>query len=84
MAQIIIEVTDQRKRVFDALCVKNNQTIEQMYEAHMSCVEQREGQIDPSDTPEDQEASVVRLEAKAARLLSEREAAIAAALNEAI
>jgi len=67
MSQIVIEVTEQRKRVFDALCLKNDITIEQMFENHLACVENREGAIDPTDSDADQLASVVRLEAKADR-----------------
>ena len=72
MSQIVIEVTEQRKRVFDALCLKNDITIEQMFENHLACVENREGGLDPTDLPEDQEAAVKRIEAKALKAKAER------------
>lgn len=68
MAQLIIEVTDLRKRTFDALCAKNGWTIEQMFEAHLSSVEQNEGRVFPEDSIEDQIAAVEKLEAKAEKI----------------
>ena len=84
MSQIIIDVTSQRKRIFDALCLKNNQTIEQMFENHLSCVEIREGGLDPTDSSMDQEASVIRLETRAIKTRDERVLARLSALRESV
>jgi len=74
MPQIKIEVTARRKRIFEALCLKNDCNMEALFEGKMIDLEVNAAGLDLNDTPEDQEDAVARLERKAARAQAEREA----------
>lgn len=76
MAQIKIEVTPRRKRVLEALCLKQGVTLEALLEGKMLDLEMNTAGLDTSDYDEDQEAHVVKLERKAKALDVERKAAL--------
>lgn len=74
MPQIKIEVTARRKRIFEALCLKNDCDMEALFEGKMIDLEVNAAGLDLTDTPEDQEAAVVKLERKAASAKADRDA----------
>lgn len=74
MAQIKIEVTNRRKRILEALCLKCNCTLEALFEGKMVDLECNAAGIDLMDSDEDQEASVVKLERKAKNVDAGRKA----------
>lgn len=78
MPQIKLEVTARRKRILEALCTKNDCPMEALFEGKMIDLECNAAGLDLSESAEDQEAAVDRLERKANRIKTEREARIAA------
>ena len=74
MPQIKIEVTARRKRILEALCLRQDCSMEALFEGKMIDLEVNAAGLDLTDTPEDQEDAVARLERKAAREQAEREA----------
>lgn len=74
MPQIKIEVTARRKRILEALCLKHECTLESLFEGKMLDLEINAGGIDVLESPEDQDAAVVRLERKANKIDTDRKA----------
>lgn len=79
MPQIKLEVTARRKRILDALCLKNNCSIEQLLEGKFVDLECNCAGLDLSESAEDQEAAVVKFENKAAKIKAVRDASLEAA-----
>lgn len=65
MAQIKLEVTARRKRILEALCLKQGVTLEALFEGKMIDLECNAAGLDLTDSDEDQEAHVQKLERKA-------------------
>lgn len=78
MAQIKIEVTSRRKRILEALCLKQGVTMEALFEGKMLDLEMNAAGLDITESDEDQEAHVASFERKATRADTERKAAKAA------
>lgn len=74
LEEIKLKVTARRKRIMKALCLKNDCDMEALFEGKMIDLEVNAAGLDLTDTTEDQEAAVARLERKAARAQAEREA----------
>ena len=74
MPQIKIEVSARRKRILEALCLKQECTLEDLLEGKMLDLEINAAGIDVLDTAEDQDAAVVRLERKATKIDTDRKA----------
>ena len=72
MPQIKIEVTARRKRVIEAICLKHDCTLEALFEGKMLDLECNAAGIDLTDSDEEQEASVQKLERKATTVDADR------------
>ena len=57
MPQIKLEVTARRKRLLDALCLRQDCSMESLFEGKMIDLEVNAAGLDLTDTPEDQEAA---------------------------
>ena len=78
MPQITLEVPALRKRILEALCSQDACPMETLFEGKMIDLECNAAGLDLSESAEDQEAAVDRLERKSNRIKTEREARIAA------
>lgn len=76
MAQIKIEVSTRRKRILDALCLKQGVSLETLFEGKMLDLEMNAAGLDITESEEDQETHVVKLERKAKAADTERKAAV--------
>ena len=74
LEEIKLKVTARRKRIIKALCLKNDCDMEALFEGKMIDLEVNAAGLDLTDTPEDQEAAVVKLERKAASAKADRDA----------
>lgn len=78
MAQITLKVTSRRKRIFEALCLRQGVEMEALFEGKMIDLECNAAGLDMTDSDEDQEAHVQKLERKAKATDEARKAAKAA------
>lgn len=74
LEEIKLKVTARRKRIMKALCLKNDCDMEALFEGKMIDLEVNAAGLDLTDTPDDQEAAVVKLERKAASAKADRDA----------